>query len=137
MTSVSPFLDALYSTDVFSTADHMREIYERFWNRGEDIFQQCTSVKIPDPLSLEVDDDSEVLNLAVIKIPSYFGCPELLVVEIYETFWRLLESEDQKWQNLNLSGSDSRRKNPLMSLHHSTIITGQLGIGQYGIAHIF
>jgi hypothetical protein len=136
MTSVSPLLDASYSTDVFSTADHMREIYERFWNCGEDIFQQRTSVKIPDPLSLEVDDDSEVLNLAVIKIPSYFGCPQLLVVEIYETFWGLLESEDQEWQNLNSSDSNAGG-NPFLSLHHSTMITGQPGIGQYTIAHIF
>lgn len=103
MTSVSPLLGVSYSTEVFFTVDYFHALHERFWNRGEHIFAQCTSVKIPDPLSLEVDDNSEVLNLAVIELPraptlSYFGYSKLLVVEIYETFWRLLESEDQEWQ---------------------------------------
>ncbi len=136
MTSVSPLLDASYSTDFFKQLITCVKFTSVLWNCGEDIFQQRASVKIPDPLSLEVDNNSEVLNLAVIKTPSYFGCPELLVVEIYETFWGLLESEDQKWQNLNSSDSNADG-DPFLSLYHSTMITGQPGIGQYAVAHIF
>jgi hypothetical protein len=119
------------------TVDHFYVLHKQFWNRGEHNFVQYTSVKIPDPLSLEVDDKSEVLDF--IELPQgprqiyYFGPSKLLVLEIYETFWGLLESEDHEWQQ-QLSNNAFKA---LLSLHHSTIVTGQPGIGQYAIAHTF
>jgi hypothetical protein len=75
-------------------------------------------------LSLDVEDDSETLDVTVIDLPTeFFGVSKLLVVQIYETFWDLLNSEGQDWQSLaRLSGRFS-------SLCHATIITGQPGIG--------
>jgi hypothetical protein len=96
-------------------------------------------VQIPDPLSLEVENDSETLNLTVIEHPEGpeqvfpFGLAKLLVVEIYETFWKLLETEDQEWQTLLRSPGIDR----FSYIHHATIITGQPGIGQYAAVYIF
>jgi hypothetical protein len=96
-------------------------------------------VQIPDPLSLQVENDSEVLNLTVIEHPEGpeqvfpFGLSKLLVVEIYETFWNILESEDRDWQTLLRSPGTER----FAYSHHATIVTGQPGIGQYAIVYIF
>jgi hypothetical protein len=89
-------------------------------------------VQIPDPLSLVVENDSEELDLTVIEHPEGpeqvfpYGLSKLLVVKIYETFWNLLESEDQEWQNLLRSPGIDR----FSHIHHATIVTGQPGIGQ-------
>lgn len=96
-------------------------------------------VQIPDPLSLEVENYSETLDLTVIEHPEGpeqvfpFGLSKLLVVEIYETFWNLLESEDQEWRTLLQSPGIDR----FSYIHHATIVTGQPGIGQYAIVYIF
>ena len=86
-----------------------------------------------------MENDSETLNLTVIEHPEGpeqvfpFGLSKLLVVEIYETFWDILESEDKEWQNLlRLPGIDR-----FSYINHATIVTGQPGIGQYAIVSIF
>jgi hypothetical protein len=62
-----------------------------------------------------------------------FGLSRLLVVEIYETFWDLLEFEDNIWQDLWQSpGIDW-----FSHIHHATIVTGQPGIGQFASVYIF
>lgn len=96
-------------------------------------------VQIPDPLSLEVENDSEMLSVTVIEHPEGpeqvfpFGLSKLFVVEIYETFWNLLESENQEWQTLLRSPGIDR----FSHIQHATIITGQPGIGQYTSVYIF
>lgn len=113
-------------------------LHNSFWQRGEHMFVKRL-VQIPDPLSLEVEDYSETLDLTIIEHPEGpeqvfpFGLSKLLVVEIYETFWKLLESADQEWRNLLRSPGIDR----FSHVHHATIITGQSGIGQYAIVYIF
>ena len=78
-------------------------------------------------------DASEPLTLTVIEHPGgefRFGDSKLIVREIFETFWSLLESEDAEWQKLVQSPGVARR---FHYPHHATIITGQPGIGQYTI----
>lgn len=113
------------------TDDRFLALHNSFWKRGEDRFVRH-SVLIPDPLSLDVESDSETLGLTIIDLPKgFFEVSKLLVVEIYKTFWDLLNSEDQHWETL------LQTPGRYHSLHHSTIFTGQPGIGQYAIAYIF
>jgi hypothetical protein len=111
-------------------------LHRNFWQRGQCFFVEH-SVRIPDPLSLKAENDSETLNLTVIEHPEGpkvfpFGLSKLLVVEIYKTFWDILESEDKEWQNLLSPGIDR-----FSHINHATIVTGQPGIGQYAIVSIF
>ena len=86
-----------------------------------------------------MENDSETLNLTVIEHPEGpeqvfpFGLSRLLVVEIYETFWDLLEFEDNIWQDLRQSPSIDW----FSHIHHATIVTGQPGIGQFASVYIF
>ena len=61
------------------------------------------------------------------------GFSKLLVVEIFETFRNLLESENKEWQMLLQSPGLDR----FSSIHHATIVTGQPGIGQYAVVYNF
>ena len=57
------------------------------------------------------------------------GVSKILVPPIYETFWDLLASDDQRWQGFpEPKFSDSS---------HATIVTGQPGVGQCAIAYVF
>jgi hypothetical protein len=79
---------------------------------------------------LEVEHGSQPLNLTVIVNPEgkfRFGLSRLLVVEIFETFWELLQYEDEEWEEL-LKSPDLDR---FARIHHATIVTGQPGVGQY------
>ncbi len=73
-----------------------------------------------------------MLELAVIDLPEgsqkafTTGVSKLLVIPIYETFWDLLEHEDQRWQALPQSQKFSHPR-------HATIVTGQPGVGQCAI----
>jgi hypothetical protein len=90
------------------------------------------SVHIPNPLSFEVEAGSELLELTIIVNPEgkfRFRLSRLLIVEIFETFWDLLQHEDEKWQEL----VKSPELDHFARLHHATIVTGQPGIGQYQI----
>jgi hypothetical protein len=112
----------------FPDAD-LLALHKTFWNNEECPFGK-QSIRIPDPLSLEVEDDSEPLNLTVIMNPEgkfRFGLSRLLVVEIFKTFWELLQNEDEEWQALVKSPALDR----FARIHHATIVTGQPGIGQY------
>jgi hypothetical protein len=86
-----------------------------------------------------VENDSELLNLTVIEHPEGperafpFGLSKLLVVEIFETFWNLLEFKNKEWQMLLQSpGMDH-----FSSIYHATIVTGQSGIGQCAVIYNF
>ena len=78
-----------------------------------------------------MENGYEPLNLTVIEHPEGpervfpFGLSKLLVIEIFETFWYLLESENKEWQTLLQSPGLDR----FSSIHHATIVTGQPGIG--------
>jgi hypothetical protein len=84
-------------------------------------------------------ENDEPLNLMVIEHPEgperVFPCgfSKLLVVEIFETFRNLLESENKEWQMLLQSPGLDR----FSSIHHATIVTGQPGIGQYAVVYNF
>jgi hypothetical protein len=73
---------------------------------------------------------SELLTLPVIVNPEgqfRFGLSKLLVIEIFKTFWDLLQHEDKEWENLLQSPELDR----FAYIHHATIVTGQPGTGQY------
>jgi hypothetical protein len=112
----------------FTDAD-LLALHKTFWHREEHLLGK-QSVRIPDPLSLAVEDGSQPLDLTIIVNPEgkfRFGLSRLLVIEIFETFWELLQHEDEGWQKLVKSPDLDR----FASIHHATIVTGQPGIGQY------
>jgi hypothetical protein len=84
-----------------------------------------------------VENGSGPLSLTVIEHPEGperlfpFGFSNILVTEIFETFWNLLESEDMEWQKL----LQSPRLERFSFIHHATIVTGQPGIGQYAVIY--
>ena len=100
-----------------------------FWQSRERLFVRH-HVQIPSPS--ELGGDPEMLDLAVIDLPEgsqkafAAAVSKLLVIPIYETFWDLLEQEDQQWQAVPQSQKIS-------CLSHSTIVTGQPGVGQCAI----
>ena len=112
------------------TDDNLLALHNNFWQRGQHLFVK-RSIQIPDPRSLEVANGSEPLNLTVIEHPDGpegvfpFGLSKLLVVEIFDTFWNILESEDTEWQKLLHSPGLDR----FSFVNHATIVTGQPGIG--------
>ena len=114
------------------TDGHFLTIRQSFWQRGEHIFVK-RHIRTPNSLSSELDG---MLELAVIDLPEgsekalTTEVSKLLVVPIYKTFWDVLESEDRCWQALLRPPRFSRP-------HHATIVTGQPGVGQCAIAHIF
>ena len=77
-----------------------------------------------------------MLEFAIIDLPEgsqkafTSGVSRLLVTPIYETFWDLLQREDQHWQALPQSQKFAH-------LCHATIVTGQPGVGQCAIVDIF
>jgi hypothetical protein len=85
------------------------------------------SVQIVDLLSLEVKSSSEPSTLTVIEGKFRFGLTKPLVVEIFKTFWNILQSEDEAWETL----LQSPELDSFAPLHHTTIVTGQTSIGQY------
>ena len=111
------------------TDHHFLDIHQRFWDHGEDIFDRCRA-RIPDLSSSELDCESEMLELAVIDLPGgseqfTTQVPKLLVVPTYETFWNVLNDENQRWQGLLQTKIQTR----FLDLCHATIVTGQPGIG--------
>ncbi|KAF8807200.1 hypothetical protein BYT27DRAFT_6558586 [Phlegmacium glaucopus] len=111
----------------FELDGYFSAIYRSFWQCGEHIFAR-RHVRIPDPLSSELDGNSETLELEVIDLPEgsekafITEVPKLLVVPIYETFWDVLKGEDQCWQAL---------QSPRFSHScHATIVIGQPGVGK-------
>jgi hypothetical protein len=86
-----------------------------------------------------VENGLEPLSLTIIKHPEGpervfpFGHSKLLVVDIFETFWNLLESEEKEWQALLRSPG----LNHFSYVHHATIVTGQPGIDQYAVICTF
>lgn len=79
-----------------------------------------------------MEDGAQPLTFSCIELPEgtfRFGLRKLLVIDIFDIFWELLQSEDRKWQNI--------RMDRFSSVHHATIVTGQPGIGQYYIIYIY
>jgi hypothetical protein len=117
-----------HSSEVCFPDVNLLTLHWTLWHRGEHLLGK-QSVHIPNPPSLEVEASSELLNLTVIVNPEgkfRFRLSRLLIVDIFKTFWELLQHEDEEWQELVKSPELDR----FACLHHATIVTGQPGIGQ-------
>jgi hypothetical protein len=78
-------------------------------------------------MTLEVDEEAGGSDFTIISLPEGvtfpFGGSTILVPEIYTTFWDLVAKDDADWQTRQESPE------PHTFSTHSTIITGQPGIG--------
>ena len=103
------------------------ELHRLFWGKLESSLYHTFKVKIPHHMTLEIEE-GEGSDFTVIKLPAGvkfpFGGSMMLVPEIYQTFWDLVESDDVDWQ------SRQERDQPFHFPTHATIIIGQPGIGQ-------
>lgn len=87
----------------------MLAIYKKFWDRKEEDIFVRRRVQIPDLSSSELNGDSEMLELAVLDLPegseNAFNTKvgKLLVVPIYETFWKILISVGNLFNNKHRS----------------------------------
>ena len=101
-------------------------LYSLFWGKPESPLHHTHKVKIPHHLTLETEGEGS--DFTIIKLPEGvtfpFGGSTMLVPEIYKTFWDLVVKDDLEWQK------HQGTPEPHTFITHSTIISGQPGIGQ-------
>ena len=85
------------------------------------------TVKIPDSRTLDAPNDD--MKFTYIKLPGDIefpcGLQRILVTETYTSFYAELCREDSRWEEV------VGKSRSLLSTSHSTVITGQPGIGMH------
>lgn len=110
--------------DVFDL--NFAQLHKLFWGVQQSPYFVTLTTVIPDMRTLNVDGRQES-DFEAIRLPEGtkfpHGGPNLLVTAIYRTFWDILSSDDQDWQECQ------RKPQPHAFPSHATVIKGQPGIG--------
>jgi hypothetical protein len=102
-------------------------LWTTFWGKStiECFIEQA--VKIPDSRTLDIPNDET--KFTYLKLPGDIKFPcglrRILVTETYTSFYAELCREDSRWEEV------AGKSQSLLSTAHSTVITGQPGIGMH------
>ena len=110
-----PLDDTLFDTKAFTT------IWTTFWGKAAPECFVEHAVKIPNIRTWVPEDETTFMYL---RLPddTYFPCgvKRILITETYTSFYTELCEEELRW---------ARDRQSLLSRSHSTVMTGQPGIG--------
>jgi hypothetical protein len=102
-------------------------LWTTFWGKSATDYFVEEAVKIPNSRTLDApNDDTKFTYLKLpddIKFPC--GLKRILVTETYTSFYVELCREDSRWEEV------AGKSQSLLSTAHSTVITGQPGIGMH------
>jgi len=105
--------------------NNLLELHRLFWGVSESPLFITNHIKIPDARSLKTGNVKffETINLPhPIRFPD--GSSTLIITEIFKTFRERLRHDDDAWEQVQ--GSNM----PFADPSHSTVVSGQPGIGE-------
>jgi hypothetical protein len=102
-----------------------QRIWEVFWGKSASKYFIQQKIRVPDSRTLQVPNDLTTFTYLTLPKGGKFPCdyPQIFIPKAYPAFYDYLCKEDLKWVEANNGPI------PLLSPSHSTILTGQPGIG--------